>query len=299
MKTRYLSILVVALFIVVSQTTAVELNQSILDRAQQSLHYSTVLANQDRVSYQDAQYQYSDNDQAKSSGSKSPAKAFIFSMILPGAGQYYAGSKIKPVAYLGIEVASWAFYSKWQSDGNTMTDDFEQFSRDHWSEADYTQFIEWTYGESDDEAITASEMSHHLPDTRTQQYYEMTGKYNQFAWGWDDADLYGRTLQTYNISDPPPRVVSDSLTPVSANRDAYEQMRKDADDRYNRATRMIYVSMVNHLVSAFEAFIMVKKQNGKRESSLTSLLERTDMRASLRTLNAEYDTPFMTLSYNF
>lgn len=27
---------------------------------------------------------------------------------------------------------------------------------------------------------------HHLPDQKTQQYYEMIGKYEQFRWGWDD-----------------------------------------------------------------------------------------------------------------
>ncbi len=300
MKKRDLFIFVVICAILTSQSMAVELTQSLFGQAQQRLHYSTVISEQENAPFlTTTDESASSKIDDKRETSKSPAKAFLLSMVLPGAGQYYAGSRIKPFAYLGVEVASWVFYSKWQSEGNTKTDEFEQFNRDHWSEEDYTLNLLWTYGETDDENITASEMSHHLPDTRTQQYYEMTGKYDQFSWGWDDAQLNGRTLDTYNIGDPPPRTVTPETTPISLNRNKYEKMRKDADDHYTRATRMIYVSMLNHLVSAFEAFIIVKKQNKAQESTLSALLERTDLRASLRSYNAVVDTPFMTLSYNF
>ncbi|MEW5796303.1 MAG: hypothetical protein AB1772_08060, partial [Candidatus Zixiibacteriota bacterium] len=41
---------------------------------------------------------------------KSPFKAFILSAVLPGAGQYYMGSRIKPILFLGAEAAAWGFH---------------------------------------------------------------------------------------------------------------------------------------------------------------------------------------------
>ena len=63
------------------------------------------------------------------SGYKSPAKAFILSLAVPGLGQYYYGSKIKPLVFLGVEVTSWVLYFKWNSEGDDITAEFEAFNR--------------------------------------------------------------------------------------------------------------------------------------------------------------------------
>ena len=78
-------------------------------------------------------------------------------------------------------------YAKCHGDGNDITDRYEAFNRTYWHDDRYATYLFWNYGVTDDDLINSAETTHHLPDTRTQQYYEMTGKYDQFAWGWDDA----------------------------------------------------------------------------------------------------------------
>ncbi|MBU8934684.1 MAG: hypothetical protein KOO62_11865 [candidate division Zixibacteria bacterium] len=231
--------------------------------------------------------------------SKSPAKAFLLSLAVPGMGQLYNGSRFKAVGFLGAEVTSWIFYSKWHGQADDMTAEFEQFNRDHWNQEDYETYLLWAYGKDDDDSLTARELSHHLPDTRTQQYYEMTGKYDQFAWGWDDANLEGQYLYDYSEIAPPPHVNTDENIPSTSHRLEYEQMRKDTDGRYKRARRMIFVSIANRLVSAFEGLISAKKHNSRIETQSGSTLARVKIKASLKSYHARRDTPFVTFTYKF
>ncbi|MGB8658566.1 MAG: hypothetical protein WCE90_12415 [Candidatus Zixiibacteriota bacterium] len=73
-----------------------------------------------------------------------------------------------------------------------------RFADQHWSEDLYDQWLHNFDGrdgqpiQSDTEAYwdkTKQDyvyFSHHLPNSKTQQYYEMIGEYEQFSWGWDD-----------------------------------------------------------------------------------------------------------------
>ena len=229
---------------------------------------------------------------------KSPAKAFLLSLAVPGLGQLYYGSKIKPVLFAGAEAAAWILRANYNSDGDDMIAAYEQFNRTHWSENSYSDYLEWSYGERDDENIDAMEISHHLPDTRIQQYYEMTGKYNQFAWGWDDATFEGNMLSDYSLTNPPPRISASELTPYSARRLAYEDMRGAANEKHRNADKMLAVIMVNHLASAFEAFFMTKKRNSDQDTNNGGFGE-WKITPSLKSYTNKYDTPYIKVSYKF
>lgn len=244
---------------------------------------------------------------AKRPGSKSPTKAFLLSVAVPGAGQFYYGSKTRAALFFGAEVATWALYLNWHGDGTDMEATFEAFNRQHWSRDAYEkQYLYWAYAEYqrqgedyvDDEWITEQEISHRLPDTRTQQYYEMTGKYDQFAWGWSDASLNDSTLNDYSESNPPPRITDKSLRPYSALRDQYEEMRDDANDSFDKANRMIIVGIVNRLISGFEAYF-VTKSRANQQSTFGKALERVRVRADLRSYNTWRDTPYVNIAYRF
>ena len=249
---------------------------------------------------------YADAESADTAGStdakpakrKSPFKAFALSAILPGAGQFYCGSRIKPLVYLGVEAAAWGFHFKYQSEGDDATDAYQQFSHEHWSRSDYQdKYLLWAYGVTDDDSVTEREVSHHLPDSRTQQYYEMTGKYNQFAWGWDDAALNGDTLESFGPGTIPP-ITGDSTTPSSANRMIYEGMRDHANNKYDRADKMIIVALINRLVSGFEAFFSARKINDRLFGG-TSGFSKLDVDVSLKSFNSRRDTPYVKLAYSF
>jgi len=236
----------------------------------------------------------------KSVGRKSPLKAFLLSAVLPGAGQFYLGNRLKALVFLGVEATAWGFEAKFRGQGDTRTDEFEQFNRDHWLQSSYEDYLAWNYaGIRDDDLITtATEISHHLPDTRTQQYYEMTGKYNQFAWGWDDANYEGNFLRDYDSINPPPTITSAALAPVSARRVIYEGMRHNANLKYDQARKMVAVAIVNHLVSGFEALFAANRHNDQ-VGTQDAIFARLDMQASLKSYSANRDTPFVQLSYKF
>lgn len=282
---------------------SVDLQPSFFEQDRHQIRYSSFVSVTEPTGALFANAQDSDANEAsegKSIKRKSPFKAFALSALLPGAGQFYCGSRIKPLLFLGVEAAAWGFQFKYRSDGDDATDAYEEFNEEHWSRTDYEQkYLPWAYdGKTDDELITEREVSHHLPDDRTQQYYEMTGKYNQFAWGWDDAVLNGDSLDDYSSVNAPPRITGDSTTPGSENRMRYEGMRNDANNKYDKADKMVIVAIINRLVSGFEAFFSARKIN-RRIIGGTSAFSGIDVDVSLKSYNSRRDTPYMKLSYKF
>ena len=236
----------------------------------------------------------------KNTGEKSAAKAFLLSLAVPGLGQYYYGSKIKPIAFLGIEATAWILNVNWHGKGEDLTAEFEQFNRDHWIQSNYEDYLETIYGARDDEDIPAQELSHNLPDTRTQQYYEMTGKYDQFSWGWDDAVLNGMTHADFDSSSSspfPPAITTSAAVPYSSRRLTYETMRNEANIKLNDANKMVMVILANHLVSAIEAYISTNRLNSKSEKS--GEFSNLKLRPTIRSYNYRSDTPYLNMTYKF
>jgi len=228
-------------------TTAASANankseQESFDQELKRLKYCYALALSDDKSFLFAQSEFDSNDNSSLSvtrgGYKSPSKAFLLSLALPGLGQYYSGSKIKAATFVGVEAFAWLMRGKWNSEGTDLTAEFEQFNRDHWSRTVYEEYLFHAYGVMDDDSVSAPEVSHHLPDTRTQQYYEMTGKYDQFSWGWDDAMIDSLGYADWD-STFPPTVVGGATVPNSTRRLLYETMRNDANKKFSKANKML------------------------------------------------------------
>ena len=241
----------------------------------------------------------SETEQYKSPGYKSPGKAFLLSIAVPGLGQYYYGSKVKAAAFLGVEATAWIFNVNWHNQGEELTAEFEQFNRDHWIRDHYEDYLEDAYGVRDDDSVPNPEASHNLPDTRTQQYYEMTGKYDQFAWGWDDATLNGLMHADFDTSATLtfPRVIDSSTTPYSALRFQYEDMRNNANKKLDNADKMLMVALANHVISAVEAFITTKNKNGQVQKP--GEFSNWKIKPTLKSYNSKRDTPYLKVTYKF
>jgi len=278
--------------------TPMDLKRSVFDQELNQIRYETAYSSigEDRWYAESETSATSPSQSAPQFKRKSPAKAFFLSLAVPGLGQFYYGSKVKPLLFLSAEVTVWLFYDKWHGEGNDLTDKYEAFNREHWYQSRYEDFLQWTYHKTDDDSIPG--FTEHLPDTRTQQYYEMTGKYDQFAWGWDDAALDGDSLYSFDSAYPPPRFDGDTTIPYSARRFTYEGMRNDANNKYDRATRMIIVSLANRLISAFEAYFITKSRNNKINKA-SGDFARLEMKADLKSYYTRSDTPFFTLTYKF
>lgn len=103
---------------------------------------------------------------------------------------------------------------------------------------------------------TGSGFTHHLPDTKTQQYYEMIGKYpKQFGNAWYDADFHA-TYQDFGQGN---------ITPMNA---LYAGMRDDANQFYKSASYGTMVALINHLASAIDAGFTARGIN-RRAMELT------------------------------
>jgi len=300
------SVLVVGLMMTISQAySSIKLPESQIDRqwrlaqVQSGLNVST---RNSLFASADTSFKTETVTNAGATRPKSPAKAFVLSMFVPGLGQYYNGSKVKAAAFLGIEAAAWIFQFKWRADGNRLTKDFEAFQEKNWSEARYSRYLQEVYGRSDDDSISATEVSHRLPDTHTQQYYEMTGKYDQFSWGWDDATLNNHGFQYYADTGTFVKAVYPDV-PTSANRNQYETMRYNANQKFSHARKMIMVALGNRLVSAFEAFISAKKSQIKGPASGTGKgdpeFSHWKVQGKLKSVYARYDTPYLRVTYGF
>ena len=176
-------------------------------------------------------------------GRKKPLAGVLLSVVVPGAGEIYSGSWIKGAIFVGIETGLWIYYVQFQNKGKDWENIFHVYADEHWSKEQW----ELKGGDSD-------EGTHTLPSTKTQQYYEMIGKYNQFMQGWDDWVQGGP-----------------NLTP---RRNYYETLRDNSNQELIKASYCAMVVLANHVISAFDASWTIKRYNRKIESKARMGLQK-------------------------
>lgn len=198
---------------------------------------------------------------------KSTLKAFGMSLIIPGAGQYYTGSKIKAGTFLAADILLWSGYLMYHAKGSDQEDKYRKFADDHYTAERY---FDWFNDPGLVPDSLRDDFSHNIyPDendpegvVRNHEYYENIGKYDQFQPGWDDFDenVYGY---------PPLPGSQESEYEATPYRIQYLDMRKKANDYFSNASTMAMISIANHLISAFDAAIGARKFNrGTKQYSL-------------------------------
>ena len=191
---------------------------------------------------------------------KSPWLATLFSVILPGAGEFYAQSYLKAGIFVAIEAAVITTAVIYNKKGNDQTDEFQKYADNvttttGWSAVRYAEWLNQYY--SGDITINSnqslppwervsfsqinsieaenSDLSHQLAPHGEQQYYEMIGKYHQFRAGW--ADYSGG--------------IAFDVSPMFH---LYASMRGQANDYYNTASKAVIGIYINHFLSAIDAY---------------------------------------------
>ncbi|HXF48556.1 MAG TPA: hypothetical protein VNL73_03895 [Verrucomicrobiae bacterium] len=214
---------------------------------------------------------------------RSVAKAAVLSLLVPGAGQFYVGEKVRAIPFFLVDVAGWATYFGFRSQGNKRENEYRVFADQHWNPSSYFVFLDTALGISsrsdfdptgraydsrmynipESEAFLRVDsgfiFSHHIPtrngeDTsnfvRNLEYYESLGKYDQFFAGWDDL----------------------------ANRRSYLGMRADANSSFSNSKIGLVVSLADRLVAAVDAALGARRFNRKldkdREIELSLRLVR-------------------------
>ncbi len=222
-------------------------------------------------------------------GEKSPWLAAALSLGVPGTGEVYAGSYLKGALFFAAEATMWVFAYSYDKKGDDQTEAYKAYANAHWS---VVRYIDWTaahlgflnpdltmsaddyrfeiYPEDetceppfscvDWAALNQMERdiangrlngyTHALPYYGEQQYYELIGKYEQFSRGWDDSGDLNPELE----NNVPIRNTSNRFN-------IYSDMRAEANRQYDVASTFVNIAVVNHVLSAIDAFWTVTRLN--------------------------------------
>ena len=210
---------------------------------------------------------------------KSVGRSLLYSAMVPGAGQLYAGSRGRAAFFFVLEVVGWGTYFNWKAKGSDIEDEFRARADTTWSPSRYLTWRTSTIARNSSithalpcstfvQAGIAASMS--VPESlkgcagpEVQQYYELIGKYDQFVAGWNDIqDSTGTKFKDLLKVDNPADV-------TSPHRDAYEIRRDDSNKYLKRATNIAGLILVNHVFSAIDAARAARATaNGADKASL-------------------------------
>ncbi|MCB0282467.1 MAG: hypothetical protein H6627_10080 [Calditrichae bacterium] len=164
------------------------------------------------------------------SGRKSVGKALLYSLILPGAGEFYVGDASYGKFFLGMEIIVWGSYLFNQHQYSSLKGDYKAYASLH---ADVSKAGKdaqyWINIGKFDDIYNYNEQRRR--DRRVDDIYEEVSgsKY----WNWDSRD----------------------------NRFTYDAKRLKAVSIKNREVYFVTGILVNHLVSAINAVRLARKHN--------------------------------------
>jgi len=191
----------------------------------------------------------------------SPGKAALLSLIVPGSGEFYSGSKGFLSVFLTTEALSWAalFANRWYF--NHLVDEYKIFARQH---AGFDPTV-----------------------PREDRFWTDIGKYDDI-YAFNDkrereryfADLYPVTPENYWRWDD------------HANRLDYDARRIHANDVDNQRVYFQMAIVLNHLVSAINAIRVARKHN-------RSLQQETKPKMGLRIDTFQQDRYSAYVGVNF
>jgi hypothetical protein len=185
---------------------------------------------------------------------RNTAVAILASAILPGMGELYCYRSSRdpwtlarvPV-FLAVEGYLWYSYADNHKIGKNYKRDYEAFADAHWSLDRFLHNHPYCMGGVTDSCVSWEYYNENAKndynyffytplEADREEYYENIGKYNAFAFGWDDAKPYGTAEFTY----------------WTKNRTEYVGLRNASDDYLLKADRRLMGLIVNRVVSMLD-----------------------------------------------
>lgn len=167
---------------------------------------------------------------------KSSGRAFLYNVILPGAGHLYAGNK-RGWAHLGLEGVAWASYFYYHERGTSKEDEYIAHADEHWNLA------LWQANYTGPDKAGADSLIQYFKAHNKQHYYEDIVKLNTYSEGWDD----------------------------QANRNSNRGMRNASNNYLKDARYAVVGGFVNRVVSAFDVLRMMKGRSERLLGNNTRL----------------------------
>lgn len=188
---------------------------------------------------------------------KSPWRAFLMSLILPGAGEQYTGSITKSRIFMTAEVGGWASLVSFKHLGKWREDDYKlQAARE--AGADVAG--------------------------KDERYFDVLGfytsreEYNKVGGAFDATRPYYPDNEAYfwNWSS-------------KAARERYRDLKNDSKSYYRNADFALGFLIANHFLSAVDAFWSAKRHNRGIESGFSGVdLKMLEDGGWQLTLNARF-----------
>ena len=216
-----------------------------------------------------------------------PARPMLYSLILPGVGQWYNKSPAWKIGlFAGIEVASIFSGLQWRKKAEDIRLQYEIFADQNWDlETWVFNTLNTPIGNYADVHINGThkiilvlsgslaeqygnyvssdslENNAHWVYTgevnvlRDRDFYENIGKYDQFVGGWTDcydpSDIQYTFPQWFEVE----KDVGDSTEIIisTPNKQDYVGQRARSNDYLNMAKYAVSAVMFNHVISALEA----------------------------------------------
>lgn len=156
-------------------------------------------------------------------------KAVLYSALLPGLGEHYAGSRGKAKYFFAVEALSWIGLGSFTYYGNIREDDMVDYA---------TQYANADLEGKDD------------------FFLDMVGFYDNI----DQYNSLGR------VSDPDRPYLTDTpenhwVWQSSANREAFRDLKNSSREAFRRADFMVGVMLVNRIVSIIDTIRDVSRAN--------------------------------------
>jgi hypothetical protein len=209
--------------------------------------------------------------------------AMAMSMLVPGTGNFYADKQsITTYIWPVLEIGLWVGYIYYRSEGDKVTEDYENYADIHFSRDRQDHIEPYLRGQYLNDVY--DETFWRLDDQNSQHFYEDIGKYNKYVFGWSDwydayardengndvtpifngdgteADFHwtGNQVTNSNYSSWPEDEIHSDL------RAKFIDMRIDAEKQYDKAKMFTFGILLNHVLSATDAIRLTLKHNSEQ-----------------------------------
>lgn len=174
----------------------------------------------------------------------SVTRAALSSLVLPGAGQWYAGARGRSAVFLGVEGLGWAAFGFFETVGATKNNEYRTYAQVHAGVNPAGKGDEFY---------------------RTITFYESQDEYNGIARLFNPTRPYisSKSDSTWQWDSPAARV-------------RFRALRNQSSEGFNRAKFMIGALALNRLVGALDAIRTAKMANRR------SRMEGADWKIHLR-----------------
>jgi len=264
---------------------------------------------------------------------KSAQLAMVMSMLVPGAGQFYANKTVLttyifPVLEIGL-IGGLVYFN---NEGKDKTNKYEKYANGEkitYTTANGEKITGYRYDRAHQNIVqdilcNVNQVDIYdgsyfrLDDTNTQHFYEDIGKYPQYVFGWMDwyyrfaADASGNPVspnwqfdgpsdspQTHWIGNYPTDgtntgiPVSIDSPEMSSMRQTYIRMRNDAKDSYSVANLFTLGLAFNHLAAGLDAVRVTRNFN---RYYISQTVPSLNFYAAMPSGNV---TPMLGLKWNF